>query len=110
MREIHIYNLPKQIFRGMCKTSKSVMSCQESISILLRYIIKFHFLDVKKRENRPCREVSGPHVHTSCFVRPRASNVFPQNSRSDHVFDLSLLKSHESDMIQDPAEMYSCRV
>ena len=32
------------------KKRSNVMSCQESICILLRYIIKFHFLDVKKKE------------------------------------------------------------
>lgn len=37
-----------------------IMSCQESICILFRYIIKFHFLDVKKRENRPLHKHSDP--------------------------------------------------
>jgi hypothetical protein len=42
------------------------MSCQESIRILFRYIIKFHFLDVKKRENRPFHKLSGQQLHPAC--------------------------------------------
>jgi hypothetical protein len=46
------------------KMSK-VVSCQESICILFRYIIKFHFLDVKKK-----RKPTPPQAFRSTLLRP----------------------------------------
>jgi hypothetical protein len=69
-----------------------IMSCQESICILFRYIIKFHFLDVKKKRKPTPSQAFGSNCHV--LLMSKASNVFPQNSIFEQVLRLSLQQTN----------------